>query len=78
MIDFLAIYGKNNRKIDGEVISYLTEKHIGYTTFAYQNANYIISPKHDRLFVFAIDEQPEKSLGFSGGGGVNCHSLTAI
>jgi hypothetical protein len=66
MLDFLAVYGKNNREINSEIISHLTEKPIEYATFAYQNANYIVSPKHDRLFLFATDKQQEKILGYVG------------
>jgi hypothetical protein len=63
MVDFLAIYGKNNCEIDGGIISYFRDKPIEYATFAYQNANYIVSPKRDRFFLFATDKQPEKSFG---------------
>jgi hypothetical protein len=63
MIDFLAIYGKNNREIDGGIISHFTGKKVEYATFAYKNAGYIVSQKRDRFFMFAVDDHAEKSLG---------------
>jgi site-specific DNA-cytosine methylase len=66
MLDFLAIYGKNNREINSSIISHFMQKPVEYATFAYQNANYIVSQKRDRFFLFAADKETEKSFGRFG------------
>jgi hypothetical protein len=69
MLDFLAVYGKQKKEIDGEIISHLTQKPVDQATFAYQNANYILSQNRDRLFLFLTDKDPQKILARTGGGG---------
>jgi hypothetical protein len=68
MLDFLAVYGKQKKEIDGRIISHLTQKPIEQATFAYQNANYILSQNRDRLFLFLTDSKPQKILVRTGGG----------